>query len=212
MGVLNGPLSVKQTKADRDPMAESYKEPDKIVQYMAALEANLENATGKSLAQWVKIAKTCPETKPRAQLKWFKEKHGLGQSRAMLVLAKAFGGRPLGDEEPDKLVDHLFRKFPEQRALYDKVAAFVVRLGEGTISPRKSYVALYRLKQYGAVAPRREGLFVALAMTKYPKSARLVEVNNFGGGARNKKALVLATAKDFDGDAKELIKAAWQEG
>jgi hypothetical protein len=193
-------------------MAETYKEPDKIVQYMAALEANLEKATGKSLAQWIKIAKTCPETKPRARLKWFKDKHGLGQSRAMLVLAKAFGGKPLGDEEPGRLVDNLFLKFPEQRALYDKVAAFVARLGEGTMSPRKGYVALYRLKQYGAIAPRREGLHVALAMTKYPKSARLVEVNNLGGGERTKKALVFAAAKDFDGEARELIKAAWQEG
>jgi Domain of unknown function (DUF4287)/Domain of unknown function (DUF5655) len=193
-------------------MAETYKEPDKIKQYMASLEANLEKATGKKLAQWVKIAKTCPYAKPGERLKWFKSEHGLGMSRATLVLSRAFGGGVLGEEDPNTLVDNLFaKKFAEQRALYDKVVAFVERLGSGTISPRKGFVALYRLKQYGAIKPRKQGLFVGLALQKYPKSKRLVEVKNFGGGDRNKMALVLASAKDFDTEAKELIKAAWSE-
>jgi Domain of unknown function (DUF4287)/Domain of unknown function (DUF5655) len=193
-------------------MAETYKEPDKIKQYMASLEANLESATGKTLAQWVKIARTCPHEKPGERLKWFKREHGLGMSRAGLVLWRAFGGGTLGEEDPNKLVDNLFSKsFAEQRALYEKVVAFVERLGAGTISPRKGFVALYRLKQYGAIKPRKAGLFVGLALQKYPKSKRLVDVKNFGGGDRNKTALVLTSDKDFDAEAKDLIKAAWAE-
>ena len=193
-------------------MPEKYKEPDKIKQYMASLEANLEKATGKSLAQWIKIAKGCPYEKPSERLKWFKKEHGLGMARAGLVVWRAFGEGSLGEEDPNKLVDGLFSKsFADQRALYDKVAAFVDRLGEGTISPRKGYVALYRLKQYGAIKPSKQGLLVGLALQKYPKSARLIDVKNLGGGERNKKALALASAKDFDAEAKDLIKAAWAE-
>ena len=193
-------------------MAESYKEPDRLQQYFASLEANLREATGKTLAQWVKIAKACPHEKPRARLKWFKDEHGLGQSRAALVLWRAFGQGSMGEEDPDKLVDNLFSKsFAGQRSLYAKVAAFIEKLGEGTISPRKGYVALYRLKQYGAIKPIKQGLLIGLAMQKYPKSARLIEVKNLGGGERNKKALVLAALKDFDGEAKDLVKAAWAE-
>lgn len=193
-------------------MAESYKEPDKLQQYFASLEANLQKATGKSMAQWVKIAKTCPHDKPGARLKWFKQEHGLGQSRAGLILWRAFGEGSMGEENPNKLVDNLFAKsFAAQRPLYDKVASFVEKLGEGTLSPRKSYVALYRLKQYGAIKPSKDGLLIGIAMRKYPKNARLIEVKNLGGGERNKKALLLESAKDFDGDAKELIKAAWAE-
>jgi hypothetical protein len=54
-------------------------------------------------------------------------------------------------------------------------------------------------------------LFVGLALRKYPNSKRLIEVKSFGGGDRNKKALVLTSAKDFDAEAKDLIKAAWAE-
>lgn len=194
-------------------MAESYKEPDKLQQYFASLEANLREATGKTLAQWVKIAKTCPHDKAGARLKWFKQEHGLGQSRAGLILWRAFGQGSMGEEDPNKLVDALFSKsFADQRPLYEKVSAFIEKLGEGTMSPRKGYVALYRLKQYGAIKPSKQGLLIGLAMQKYPKSARFIDVKNLGGGERNKKALVLATAKDFDGEAKELIKAAWLEG
>jgi hypothetical protein len=193
-------------------MAENYNEPDKLKQYFAALEANLEKATGKSLAQWVKVAKTCPHDMPRERLKWLKSQHGLGQSRASLVLWRAFGGGSMGEEDPNKLVDALFSKsFAEQRALYDKVVAFIEKIGEGTLSPRRGYVALYRLKQYGAIKPSKQGLLIGLALQKYPKTKRFIDVKNLGGGERNKKALVLAAAKDLDTEAKELIKAAWAE-
>ncbi|MBP6011926.1 MAG: DUF4287 domain-containing protein [Alphaproteobacteria bacterium] len=192
-------------------MAETYKEPDKLQQYFASLEANLEKATGKSLAQWVKIAKTCPETKPRARIKWFKDNHGLGQSRAMLIIERAFGVKRLGGDDPNELIEALFAKMPEHRPLYETVAAYVGKLGKGTLSPRKSYVALYRLKQYGAIKPTKKGLVIGLAMTKYPKTKRLIDVANLGGGERNKMAIVLATAKEFDAEAKQLIKAAYDE-
>lgn len=192
-------------------MAETFKEPDRLQKYFASLEANIAKATGKTIAQWVKIAKTCPETKPRARLAWFKAKHGLGQNRASLILWRAFGGNSLGEEDPNKLKDALFAKFAEQRPLYDKVAAFVKKLGQGTTSPRKSYVGLYHLKQYGAIKPSKQGLMIGLALQKYPKTARLIDVKNLGGGERNKKALVLASAKDFDTEAKALLKAAYDE-
>jgi hypothetical protein len=192
-------------------MAETFKEPDRLQKYFASLEANIEKATGKTVAQWVKIAKTCPETKPRARLKWFKDRHGLGQSRAGLILWRAFGNGSVGEEDPSTLMDTLFAKRPEQRALCDKVAAYAEKLGPGTLSPRNSYVALYRLKQYGAIKPSKDGLVVGLALTKYPKSARLFEVNNLGGGERNKKAFVIASPKDFDAEAKQWLKAAYDE-
>lgn len=194
-------------------MAEKYKEPDKIQQYMAALEANLAKATGKPLSHWVKIAKTCPHTKTRERLKWFKDVHALGQNRAGLVLWRAFGTEMLGgDDDPAKLVDKLFAKgFADQRAIYEKVVSFVERLGEGTISPRKAYVALYRLKQYGAIKPSKQGLIVAIALKKYPRDADLIEVKNMGGGERNRMALILASEKDFNATAKQLLKDAFGE-
>ncbi len=193
-------------------MAETYKEPDKIKQYMASLEANLEKATGKTLAQWAKIAKTCPHEKTGERLKWFKNAHGLGMSRAGLVLWRAFGEGSLGEEYPNKLVDALFSKsFAGQRPLYEKVAGFAAKLGKGTLSPRKNYVALYRLKQYGAAKPSKQGLLLGIALRSYPKNRKLIETKALGGADRIKRAFVLETAKDFDANVKALLRAAYNE-
>ena len=61
--------------------------------WFAAVRAGLERDTGKSMDEWVAIARTCPETGHRARLKWLKDHHGLLQNRASQVLSKAFGSR-----------------------------------------------------------------------------------------------------------------------
>lgn len=193
-------------------MAETYKEPDKIKQYVATLEANLEKATGKPLSHWVKVAKTCPHSKTRERLNWFRTEHGLGMSRAGLVLWRAFGAGTLGEEDPNKLVQGLFAKsFADQRVIYEKVVAFATKLGSGTVSPRKGYVALYRLKQYAAIKPSKRGLLVGLALKKYPKNASLIEIKNLGGGDRNRMAFVLGSVRDFNANVKQWLKAAFDE-
>lgn len=192
-------------------MAPKYKEPDKIRQYMASLEANLEKATGKKLAQWVKIARSCPYSKPRERLNWFKNEHGLGVSRATLVLWKAYGVGSLGSNDPDALVDRLFSgSFEGQRDTYELVVKFVARLGAGTVSPRKGFVALYRLKQFGTLKPRKKGLQLGLALKKYPKSAILEDLKAREGD-RIRKGLYLKGKRDFGTEAKALLKAAYEE-
>lgn len=194
------------------PKAKKYGEPERGQKWFAGVEANLEKATGKSLKEWIKIAKTCPHDKMMPRLKWFKAEHGLSTARAGVVIEKAFGAGAFGWSDPESLVDNLFSKtFAPQRALYDAVEGYVQKFDGAVLSPRKGYVALYRLKQFGAIKPSKDGLLVGLAMQKYPKSSKFVDVKNLGGGDRTKKALLLSARKDFDAEAKELIKAAWTE-
>lgn len=190
-----------------------YGEPERGQKWVAGVEANLEKATGKTLSEWVKIAKTCPHEKMMPRLKWFKEEHGLSMARAGVVIEKAFGSNAFGWGDPETLVENLFasKTFAPQRAIYDAVEKYVQKFDGAILSPRKGYVALNRLKQFGAVKPSKDGLLVGLAMQKYPKSKKLVDVKNLGGGDRTKKAVLLASTKDFDGEAKDLIKAAWNE-
>jgi predicted transport protein len=134
------------------------------------------------------------------------------KSKAHGNATRALGKESRGRGGSDTPVDTLFAgSFASQRAIYEAVAAYLRKFDGVILSPRKGYVALYRLRQLGAVKPSKEGLLVGLALQKYPKSAKLKDVKNLGGGDRNKKALVLPSLKDFDANAKELIKAAWIE-
>lgn len=54
--------------------------------WFAAVEATLERETGRTLAEWVAVARTCPETTSGRQRTWMREHHGLGINRAAYVL------------------------------------------------------------------------------------------------------------------------------
>ena len=192
--------------------AKAYGEVARLEKWMASVEANLESATGKSLAEWVKIAKKCPPGKYMAQLEWFKRNYGLGRARAGLILERAFGREIFGESDPERLIDGLFdMKFVAQRPLYDAIETVARKLQGITVSPRKGYVALYRNKQFAAMKPSKDGFVVGLAMKAYPKNARLKPVKNLGGGDRTKFAVIVKTAKDIDSDFKALLTAAWAE-
>src|SRR5438270_4491042 len=70
--------------------------------WFASVQASLERDTGKTIDEWVAIARTCPETKPKARTDWLREHHGLGVNRAAHVLSVAFPSG-MGWDEPEKL-------------------------------------------------------------------------------------------------------------
>ncbi len=72
--------------------------------WFASVREGLERDTGKTLEQWVKIARTCPETKPGARQKWLKEKHGIGINRAATIFDAAFPVTALAGTIPRRLL------------------------------------------------------------------------------------------------------------
>ncbi len=75
---------------------------ERQAKYFASLRASLERNTGKTLAEWVAISRTCPESAHRARLKWLKVNHGLLKNHGSQVLSEAFGSS-MSWQEPEKL-------------------------------------------------------------------------------------------------------------
>lgn len=136
---------------------------DRQALYFASMRAGLEGATGKSLAEWTAIARTCPETKHRARLAWFKAHHGLGQNRASLVLAEAFDASNAW-AEPRLLVESLWSD-PASRALYECIDDLAGQLAGVKRTARKGYTAWSRQFQFAAARPMKDGaLMLGLAL------------------------------------------------
>lgn len=175
--------------------------------WFATIRDGLKRDTGKSLDEWVKIAKACPETKHKARLSWFKEKHGLLMNRASIVLEAAFKD-PHGWDEPDALIAALWTD-PALKAIYDKIEAAALKLDGVTLGPRKGYTAFSREFQFAAARPFKGAVRLGLALdpdtNERLEAARAKE----GWSERLKSAVLIAKPAQVDAGLKRLLKAAW---
>lgn len=176
--------------------------------WFASVREGLGRDTGKSLEQWAKIARTCPETKPGARVKWLKEKYGIGVNRAAAILDAAFGGETPGWDDPDALVEALW-KDPAQRKIHDALAAHVAKMKGAIVGEKKSFTGFSRKYQFAAARPTKDGVRLGLAVD--PKASKRLgpPKKNEGWSDRNKAVIVLTSVKDIDTDLKTLLKAAF---
>lgn len=186
-------------------MAEHLTERQK--KWFASVQASLERDTGKTLSEWVAIAKTCPETGRRKQTEWLKAHHGLGVNRAAQVLHEAFP-ETLGWDDSDGLRAALW-KDPASAAIFEKIEA-VVQDFEGLVTgQRKGFSAWSRNFQFASVRPVKGGK-ARLGLCVAPDAdARLEPYRNEGWSERLKAAVTLASPDEVDATMVKLIKASW---
>jgi hypothetical protein len=176
--------------------------------WFASIRDGLQRETGKTLAEWVAIAKTCPETAPRARLKWFKDEHGLLQNRASYVLGEA-SPSAASWHEPEALCAALWSD-PESRAIFEAVKAVVETLPELVVGQRKTYSAWSRKFQFAALRPVKGGKAM-LGLALPPDAAgRLEAPKTESWSERLKSRTSLADPTAVTSEVAALLKAAWE--
>jgi len=173
--------------------------------WFASVQASLERDTGKSLDQWVAIARTCPESKPRARAQWLKDHHGLGVNRAAQILSAAFPSEN-GWDDADKLREALWTD-PASRAIFEAVEAAAKALPEVVCGQRKQFTAFSRKVQFASLRPVKGGkamLGLALDPTADP---RLEAPKNEAWSERLKARMLLESADQVDA---ALLRQAWE--
>jgi hypothetical protein len=182
--------------------------------WFASVEASLERDTGKTLEQWVKIAKTCPETTPKKRADWLREKYGLGVNRAAHVLHTAFPPAGASWDDPEALLDQLWKE-KEGRAIYEAVARMVRKeFPNAIIGPRKTFVSFARKIQFAGIVPGPKGSGSAELGLPLPVSTskRLSPMKKRPWAEKHSAILVLKTPKDVDAEAKRLLALAYAKG
>ena len=177
--------------------------------WFATGHANFEKRTGRSMAEWVAIAKTCPETKHRARLQWFKDNYGLLQNSASWVLSNAFPSEDGGWNEPEKLRAALWTD-PASTAILEAVERMARALPGVSSGQRKGYSAWSRKVQFVAIRPIKGGA-ARLGLAIEPSaSPRLLSARNEAWSERLKAALPLGSTTEVDSEIEALLKAAWE--
>ena len=176
--------------------------------WFASVQASLERDTGKTLDEWVAIAKSCPETKPRARTQWLREHYGLGVNRAAHVLSAAFPSTD-GWDNPQAAREALWTD-PSSRAIFEAVEKIATTLANAITGQRKAFTAFSREFQFAAVKPIKGGkVMLGLAVTP-DADPRLAEPKNEGWSERLKSKLLLEDAGQVDAGVAALLKQAWE--
>lgn len=175
--------------------------------WFASVREGLERETGKSLEDWVAIARTCPETKPRAQLGWLKQHHGLGQNRASYVLSVAFPSERMTWDKPDEARAALWTD-PASTAILEALEAAVASFDGLVTGQRKSFTAWSREFQFAAAKPVKGGTAVLGLAIAPDSSPRLLTPKNESWSERLKAKIALASPNDVDEEVRALLKAA----
>jgi hypothetical protein len=177
--------------------------------WFASVQASLERDTGKTLAEWVAIARTCPETSPKARSVWLREHHGLGANRGAQVLYAAFPPEMGWDDAP--ALRAALWKDPASTAIFEAVEARVKALPKLVTGQRKGFSAWSREFQFAAVKPTKGGTaLLGLAVTA-DASPRLTQANGREGWSeRLKSKIALSSPDEVDDDIAALLKQAWE--
>ena len=176
--------------------------------WFASVQASLERQTGKPMAEWVAIARTCPESGHRARLKWLKDNYGLLQNHGSHVLSEAFPPE-MTWREPEKLLAALWAD-PAAKSIFEAVDAVARRPNEVIQTARKGYTAWSRKVQFAAARPVRGGkLMLGLALTP-DASPRLEAPRNESWSERLKARALLSAPTEVDAELDSLLRVAWE--
>jgi hypothetical protein len=153
------------------------KSPDAMLQTMIA---NLKEKTGRTLEEWVEVARAHGASKHGEIVKFLKGEHGMGHGYANLVAQRTLEAAAGGPAAGENLVAAQYAgPRAALRPIHDAVVAAARRLGADVeIAPKKTGVSLRRSRQFALIQPatnsrvdlglKLDGVPVAGRLEKWP--------------------------------------------
>ncbi|QKK08052.1 MAG: DUF4287 domain-containing protein [Planctomycetota bacterium] len=134
------------------------KSPDEMA---ASMIANMPEKTGKSLEQWLKLARAAQKKAPadlakHGQIvKFLKSEHGMTHGFAGLVAHKVLESDAGSAADTGDLIDAQYAGAKaDLRPIYEAIMKGVGSFGKDVeVAPKKAYVSLRRKKQFAIVQP-----------------------------------------------------------
>ncbi len=174
----------------------------------ATMVANLKAKTGKSLNEWIVLAKASGHAKHGGLVSWLKADHGLTHGYANLVAHKTFAS-DAGSSDDAALMAAMFAgPKAATRPAYDRVAAIVSGLEGAQFAPKKGYVSFRRSKQFGLAQPStKDRLDLGLTLKGIEPSGRLEASGSWNAMVTHR--VRIASADEIDAEVEGWIRQAW---
>jgi len=116
--------------------------------------ANIENTSGKKLAEWKTILDNCGLGKHGELVNFLKEKHGFSHGNANTLVHMAKQSHAGAAENETDWINEQYKGKEEMKAWYDAIMEMVNAMGSDVeVAPKKAYVSLRRKKQFAIIQP-----------------------------------------------------------
>ena len=178
------------------------------VAYQQAILSNLQANTGKSLEQWVRLAKRSGSEGERERRDWLKAEFGLGGTTAWMIAERSCGkaegsdGKSYLKVAPGYVEAMYSGAKAGLRPIHDRLIRLGLTLGKDVkVCPCKTIVPLYRKHVFAEIKPSTRtrldfGLALGSARRRIP--ARLIDTGGSAKGDRITHRFALTKMEEID--------------
>lgn len=177
----------------------------------ATMIRNLEEKSGKTLAQWAAIVKKMGPRKHGEIVKTLKADHGLGHGYANLIAHHAAGNVKAAGDDGSDLVEAMYSgPKADLKPIYDRLIADVKKFGADVeVAPKKTYVSLRRSKQFALIQPTtKTRVDVGINLKGVPPAGRLEKSGSFSAMVTHR--VRTESVKDVNKELLGWLKAAYE--
>ena len=182
--------------------------------------ADLKEKTGRSLEEWIAVAKKEGPKDDKTRREWLKSKHKLGTNSAWWI-SERVDGKGAEEDTPEAYLKTAVRYVEEQyagpkeklRPIYDELLTLGKSLGNDVkASPCKTIVPLYREHVFAQIKPTTNSrIDLGLALTHYkgklPK--HIVDTGGLAKKDRITRRIEITAVEQIDGEVKKWLKTAY---
>lgn len=176
---------------------------------IATMEANILEKTGKSVTEWVKLAKGSGLEKHGQIVKFLKTDHGFTHGYANLVAHQTLASSADQHDDDDLVAAQYSGPKAELKPVYEKIVAAIQSFGDDVeLAPKKAYVSLRRKKQFGLIQPStRTRVDLGINIKGKAPEGRLEASGSFNAMVSHR--VRLESPEDFDSDVKMWLKESY---
>lgn len=170
---------------------------------------NLEKNSGKSMEQWVKVAKKSGSAKHGEIVKHLKSE-GLTHGYANLVAHQSLQSASVHQDCDDLVESQYAGAKAALRPVYDRLMQKVSAFGKDIeVSPKKAYVSLRRKKQFAIIQPSTATrLDVGINLKDAKATSRLEPSGSFNAMVSHR--VRVTSLADVDDELMKWIKTAYE--
>jgi hypothetical protein len=175
--------------------------------------ANLIQRTGKTLEEWVEIARRDGPPTEAGRQAWLKDTHGFTTNYAGWVAERSFGRGAPEQYDPVGMVEEQYSGSKAAlRPIYDALLGLGLGMGEDVRAcPCATIVPLYRKHVFAQIKPStNKRIDFGFALKDTPASGRLIDTGGFAKKDRITHRIPISSLDEIDHEVEHWLRTAYE--